>query len=347
MDDALLMGIAFAAAALATASIRALAPRVGLMDAPNERSSHDNLVPRGGGLAIVAVFLICLPWLDADGDLVVALLLPGALIAAVGLWDDIVPLRAGLRLTLHFIASATGLYLIGGLPPLPFGETTFDLGWAGHILALFGLVWMLNLFNFMDGIDGIAGVETVTVAVAAALLFAYVGQPGAASAPLLLAAATLGFLIWNFPRARIFMGDVGSGFLGLVFGLAIVHWAAAAPQMFWACLVLLSIFTVDTAVTLIVRLLNGHPPHEAHRSHAYQIAARRLGSHVPVTLLVGLFNLAWLLPVAWLVAGERISGPAGLLIACLPLVAAAVYIGAGQPEGRRPKARLEDPDAPH
>lgn len=328
--------LAFIAATALTGWIRRESIGRGLLDHPNARSSHAMAVPRGGGLAIVLCFLmgagLAAMFGVLPGPVALAFILSGGLTAFVGWRDDIRSLGAGPRLATHFLAAGIGLFLIGGLPPIAIADTIIDMGWTGHALALVGLVWMLNLFNFMDGINGIAGIETVTAGAGVAALLVAAAHDEAALLPMLLAAAAAGFLVWNFPRGLIFMGDVGSGFLGLVFGLLLLHFASFEPRMLYSGLILLGVFVVDATMTLFIRLARGHPPHEAHRSHAYQAAARRYGSHVPVSLAVGAINLCFLLPLAWSVVDGGLSGPAALAAAYLPLMALAAFYRAGLPE---------------
>jgi Fuc2NAc and GlcNAc transferase len=215
-----------------------------------------------------------------------------------------------------------------------FGHT-LAAGWFADVLVALYLVWLLNLYNFMDGIDGIAGVEAVSVSLGAAVLVYLATDSSSAvdiSLPLLLAGAVAGFLVWNFPPARIFMGDAGSGFLGITIGILSLHAGALAPPLLWSWLILLGVFVVDATFTLLRRLLRGERVYQAHRSHAYQRAARRCGRHLPVTLAVAAINMFWLLPVAACVATGRLDGAAGLLIAYAPLVGAAARLGAGLPE---------------
>jgi len=210
-----------------------------------------------------------------------------------------------------------------------------DLGWFGHLLAAIYLVWLLNLYNFMDGIDGIASVEAICVCIGGALLYAWLGDiQGALVTVLSLAAAVLGFLIWNFPPARIFMGDAGSGFLGITLGVLSLQAAAVSPELLWAWLILLGVFIVDATYTLLRRLLRGDRVYEAHRSHAYQYASRHYGRHLPVTLAVTAINLLWLLPIALWVSFGGVDGTIGLLIAYLPLVFLAVRFNAGALEAK-------------
>jgi Fuc2NAc and GlcNAc transferase len=192
------------------------------------------------------------------------------------------------------------------------------------------LVWLLNLYNFMDGIDGIAGMEALTVCLCGAVLYILCLPEGNDwVVPLLMAGAVAGFLVWNFPRARIFMGDAGSGFIGIMLGAMSVYAGYVSPELFWAWLILLGAFIVDATVTLVRRGLRGEKVYEAHRSHAYQHAARKAGSHIPVTLAFAGINLLWLFPLAVLVTLGRLDGFAGLVIAYVPLVVGAMWFKAG------------------
>jgi Fuc2NAc and GlcNAc transferase len=309
-----------------------------LLDVPNARSSHLSPTPRGGGVAIVISLLAALPFLGGSGllewPLVWALLGAGAGIAALGFLDDHGHIGVRWRLLGHFMAAAWALFWLNGLPPLPLFGFSVDLGWFGHALAALYLVWLLNLYNFMDGIDGIASVEAVSVCIGGALLYALLGQPLLAIVPLLLACAVLGFLFWNFPPARIFMGDAGSGFLGIILGVLSLQAAWVAPQLFWSWLILLGVFIVDATWTLLRRLLRKVRVYEAHRSHAYQFAARRYGGHLPVTLAVAAINVFWLLPVALWVGVGGLEGVLGVSVAYLPLLALAVKFRAGEAEVR-------------
>ena len=321
---------------LMTAGLRRYALARSVIDVPNARSSHTVPTPRGGGVAIVVTFLLSLVGvvLSGAGDsrTLAALGGGGALIAIIGFMDDHGHIPARWRLLGHFVAAAWMLAWMGGLPPLTLLGWQVDLGWLGGVLAAVYLVWLLNLYNFMDGIDGIASIEAITVCLGAASLYSLAGLGGHAVLPLLLAAAVAGFLFWNFPPAKIFMGDAGSGFLGIVLAGLSLQAAWAAPQLFWCWLILLGVFVVDATFTLIRRLLRGDKVYEAHRSHAYQFASRHYGKHLPVTLAVAGLNLFWLLPVALCVLLLGLDGVLGVIIAYLPLAFLAVRWRAGELE---------------
>lgn len=319
---------------LLTNQLRRYALARSLMDIPNERSSHKVPTPRGGGVAVVLGFLAAIVVLVLSGLLArpvfMALFGAGALVALIGFLDDHGHIAARWRLLAHFCGAGWALVWLGGFPPLSLLGYPFDLGWTGHVLASIGLVWLLNLYNFMDGIDGIAGVEAVTVCLGATLLYGLAAPDGTEwYPPMLLLAATAGFLFWNFPPAKIFMGDAGSGFLGLILGILAVQSAGVSSPLFFGWIILLGVFIIDATVTLVRRVLRGEKFYEAHRSHAYQYASRKHGAHRPVTLVVGLINLLWLLPLAAAVATGFLDGVAGVVVAYVPLLFVALRYKAG------------------
>lgn len=323
-------------ALLLTGALRHYALARSLIDIPNARSSHVVPTPRGGGVSIVVSFLLALLLMASLGliawPLTYALFGAGTGIAVLGFLDDHGHISARWRLLGHFIAAAWALFWIGGLPPLVVAGFAVDLSWIGHMLAAVYLVWLLNLYNFMDGIDGIASIEAICVCLGSALLYWLTGHELIAFTPLLLAFAVVGFLYWNFPKARIFMGDAGSGFLGITLGVLSLQAAWVTPQLLWSWLILLGVFITDATWTLLRRLLRGDKVYEAHRSHAYQFASRQFGKHAPVTLAVAAINIGWLLPIALLVGNGMVDGFLGLLVAYLPLIALAVKFKAGEKE---------------
>lgn len=336
MSDAWFIPAAFGVSFLLTAALRRYAISRSLIDIPNARSSHTIATPRGGGVAIVVAFVLSLGFLYAVGLMstraFIASAGAGVAIALIGFMDDHGHIAARWRLLGHFAAAAWLLGWFGGLPPIELFGFSVDLGWAGHVLATFYLVWLLNLYNFMDGIDGIASVEAICACLGACLLYWLSGLDSLIWGPLLLAASVAGFLYWNFPPARIFMGDAGSGFLGIVLGGFSLQAAWVSAPMLWAWLILLGVFIVDATFTLFRRLLRGDKVYEAHRSHAYQFASRRFGKHLPVTLAVCAINLFWLLPIAVGVTCFGLDGVMGVILAYIPLIALAIKFRAGDLE---------------
>lgn len=317
-----------------TWTVRRYALARDILDHPNHRSSHIVPTPRGGGLAFVAAFLITVPFLTHLGFISfsnsLALAGAGLFLAVLGFLDDHTHIPAKWRLLGHFFACVMALFCMGGMPPVTFFIWTLPANWFANGLAIIYLVWLLNLYNFMDGIDGIAGVEAVSACLGAACLYWLNGDATLMILPLLLAASVTGFLIWNFPPARIFMGDAGSSFLGFILGLLSIQAAAINSAYFWSWLILLGVFIVDATVTLIFRATEGKKLHEAHRSHAYQQASSRYKNHLPVTLAVLIINLIWLLPLAIFVSLGYINGVTGFLIAYVPLVIITIHFKAGK-----------------
>ncbi|MEJ1336281.1 MAG: glycosyltransferase family 4 protein [Candidatus Sedimenticola sp. (ex Thyasira tokunagai)] len=305
-----------------------------LIDTPNERSSHTVPTPRGGGMAIVLTFLAALVVLRLVEVLPAAnfwaMFVGGAVIALIGFMDDHGHIAARWRLLMHFVGAGWALAWLGGLPPLVVFGLVRDFGWMGHLVALVYMVWLLNLYNFMDGIDGIAGIEAVSVCFGGVVLYGVLGTGGSAWVfPMLLLVTVVGFLFWNFPKARIFMGDAGSGFIGIVLGVLSIQAAWLAPELFWGWVILLGAFVVDATVTLVRRVLRGERFYEAHRSHAYQYVSRKYGAHQPVSLAYGAINLFWLMPIAVLVTAGWLDGLLGVVIGYVPLVWLALRFKAG------------------
>ncbi|MCG3175027.1 MAG: putative undecaprenyl-phosphate N-acetylglucosaminyl 1-phosphate transferase [Myxococcota bacterium] len=323
----------FTATAGLTGLVRGFALRRGMMDIPNERSSHGIPTPRGGGVGFVIAILAALAALWAihriETPLFLALAPGGALIALVGVVDDRRGLSAGVRLGFHLAACAFSLWILGGMPPPRVGNAVIEWGWAGHLIGLVGMAWLVNAFNFMDGIDGIAGVEGLCLGAGmAALAFGFTG--GGAAAGLIAAAGCAGFLLWNAPPAKIFMGDVGSGFLGYIFAVLLIAGAHASPSGIWTGLILWCVFAADATFTLVRRMIRREKFTAPHRSHAYQKASRRW-SHRATTLATGLINLVWLTPLAALSAAWPGWGAALLALAIAPLAGVWVWLRAGTP----------------
>jgi Fuc2NAc and GlcNAc transferase len=339
---------AFLASTAITAFLARFARRANLLDIPNSRSSHSTPTPRGGGLAIVVVSMLAVILLGAtsvlDRALCAAFVGGGTLVATIGVWDDRFGAPPALRLCIHFVAAGWVVFCLGGMPPFDCGFGLGSWGFVGDCFAVVGLVWMINLTNFMDGIDGIAAAEGTFVAGTGALLLMLNGCLGLALASAVLAAATAGFLVLNWPPARIFLGDVGSGYLGFALGTLMLAHTWQRPSALWTWLILLSLFTADATITLTIRAIRRVRIYEAHRSHAYQHAARRWG-HKAVTGAVIAINLVWLVPLA--VLSDNYPHSAPLVYACAfgLLAAVAVVLRAGR-EGTGPKLtdqQMSDP----
>lgn len=307
-----------------------------LLDVPNDRSSHTRPTPRGGGLGIVVVLVVSGLMAFADGLLPasLALALSAAIpLAIIGFIDDHGDVPARWRFLVQVISAIWAIYWIGGLEMLRIGGLDLHLGVLGYPFGILVMVWMLNLFNFMDGIDGIEASEVIFIGLASSLLIG--GGITLAPAPELLtlvaiSGATFGFLLWNWPPARIFMGDVGSGVLGFLLALLMLQSAVSGKLSLVIWVILSGVFLVDATVTLLIRLTQGERWYQAHRSHAYQHASRRFGKHRTVTLGVLAINLFWLLPMAFIAQMKPELEFLVMLVALSPLAYAGIRLGAGR-----------------
>ena len=318
-----------------TAATRKRAIKNNHLDIPNERSSHSLPTPRGAGIAIVATFFVGLLILLVNDTIssrdFFTLAAPGLIVAFIGRLDDLGRVTsAKLRLVGHFICASIAVWLTTGLPALPLTESIIDFGVAGDIAAVIYLVWMLNLFNFMDGIDLITGIQTFTTCLGAAILLVVSTDSDLWLLVAVMAAAIFGFMYFNLPPAKIFLGDVGSGFIGFTIGAISLVVGKNEPLVAWAMIILLGVFVTDATVTLLRRLLTREHVYVAHRTHAYQHLSKKLNHHLPVSVGVGAINLFFLLPIAWLVSESVIIPIFGLLISYVPLVIVAVLLKAGK-----------------
>lgn len=336
---AAIFAVTFTASAILVGVVRAHALKKNIVDLPNARSSHSRPTPRGGGIAIVLSFLSALVALCffriIDARTAAILILAGGTIAGIGYLDDRRQLTAKLRLTVHVAVAALVVAQLGGIPQAELARWGLGNFWIGSVFSVLVLAWGTNLFNFMDGIDGIAASEALFMAAAMGGLGWLDGRDfGMTVAMVSFAAASLGCLVWNWPPARIFMGDVGSGFLGFMLtALAIVACQRGSFPI-EVLPILGGVFLVDATVTLLRRLVRGDRWLEAHRMHAYQHLARRWRKHRPVTLLVVAINLLWLLPWAYIANRFPAHARTCLAAALLPLVILTLSGGAGRPEER-------------
>jgi UDP-N-acetylmuramyl pentapeptide phosphotransferase/UDP-N-acetylglucosamine-1-phosphate transferase len=282
----------------------------GILDRPNERSSHRTPTPRGGGIALLAVLLPA--WGAIEPGLLPILALALAL-ACVGWWDDLKGLAPWPRLAAQVLAVGLGLWHLapvtgGFLPP------ALDYGLAG-----LAWLWFINLFNFMDGIDGIAGVESLSIALGLTVIarcFGGFGDLGALA--IALAGASLGFLFWNWHPAKLFLGDVGSQALGFLIGFLLLR---AAAEGAWAAALILPLFyLVDASWTLARRTAAGENIFAAHAQHIYQRALGAGMSHDQVARAVLIANLALIAFAVGAELGERLVALAGAGLTVLVLI---------------------------
>ncbi|KNE28286.1 MraY family glycosyltransferase [Achromobacter spanius] len=320
----------FVVAVLATRASIAWAHHRNILDEPNHRSSHSRPTPRGGGIGVVTACIV-----GVTGATTMGLLSPstaGALacglpIAVIGYIDDRHSLSAHSRLLVQVASAVGALWLLSPLPTLALFGFTLPAGLT-LTLYLIGIVWMTNLYNFMDGIDGIAAAQAIAIG----LCWAIVAGPAAAVAGMVLALAAAGFLVYNRPPAKVFMGDVGSAFCGFFIAVAALQMQQTTQESLILWLLPAAPFILDATVTLLVRLMRKQRPNEAHRSHAYQILSRKVRAHGPVSLGYFLIATFWFGPVLWWRFGhsDTLSPEALFLLAGLPFVAVGLALGAGR-----------------
>ncbi|NOQ35870.1 MAG: glycosyl transferase [Methylococcaceae bacterium] len=351
---ALFFLLAFLLSCLFTFFIRQYALHKSLLDIPNHRSSHAVATPRGGGLSVVIVFLIFMIALQLFDLIQLAanqlnsIILASLLVAGIGFWDDHQHIAARWRFSVHLLAILIVLLLLPKLPSIPLLGFSLNLSFFGFIFYSVSLVWLLNLYNFMDGIDGIASLETISVSLGAALLLFIQGDHNWSVLLVLLAVTVAGFMVWNWPHAKIFMGDACSGFLGLILGIFALMTTLGGLINLWSWLILLAVFITDASFTLITRFLGGERWYEAHCSHAYQNYARQLSqqfetqaldstkartkAHKQIDLSLVIINIFWLLPLAAIASFYPFWGLFISIIAFAPLVFIAKQLKAGQAE---------------
>lgn len=325
--------LVFIAAVLGTWLLRQVALNRQFLDIPVARSAHDTPTPVGGGLVIVVLFTALITYfyfLQLFESALYFALLGAVMVAIVGLLDDLYQLHVLWRMPLHLAAAVWSVVWLGELAPVAVLDFQITQQWLLKLLAVLSLVWLLNLYNFMDGIDGIAASEMLFVNVVS-LLFVINNEVGTAGLlNLTLTASAAGFLIWNWPPAKIFMGDVGSGFCGFSLGLLAILTMQSGVMTVWTWLILLGVFVTDATLTLLRRVLQGERWYDGHSSHAYQHAARHYKSHAKVTITMLLINCLWLAPIAYLSVLRQELGFFLSLLALIPLSIVAIRFGAGK-----------------
>lgn len=267
-----------------------------ILDEVNERSSHTIPTPHGGGIAIAITWFVGLIYLyftkQIESTLFYALMI-GIIIATVSFFDDIYELSAKLRMIVQSIVAVSGIILIGGFESLDFGIFSIENQIITNIFAFLLIVWFINLYNFLDGINGYAGSEALFLAIAGFILFG-------GNHFLILAVSVLGFLYWNWNKAKIFMGDVGSTLLGYNIAIFTLHYTNLESTNLWVWIILFGVFWFDATLTLIRRKINGEKLSQAHKKHAYQRLTQSGYSHVTVATLSILVNICLFLIVYYI-----------------------------------------------
>ncbi len=312
-----------------------------LLDHPNHRSSHSQPTPRAGGVIFVSIFLIGLTisiqqqWIIMPNIVFNRLLIAAILISGIGLLDDYYSIATQWRFLIQCIAVMISISSFSNLPLISIANHLLDLGLFSYLLYSFASLWLINLYNFMDGIDGLAATEAILVSITMAVLFLFKSQIELSLILGLLTASISGFWLWNWSPAKIFMGDIGSGFLGFMFAILILISAINDPIYFYNWLILLSPFIVDSSLTLIQRIFAKEVWYQAHANHSYQIYSRYLMqkyaqsvelnlarslAHRQVNYLLIIIHLFWLLPLVILLNYYPQLDLILLIIAIIPLI---------------------------
>ena len=330
----LVIAVVFLLSWLGTELFRRFSLKRSILDIPNERSSHATPVPRGGGILVVilslAVYVIAAAYYH--NSISFGFLIGATLVAAISLADDLVSIPFFIRLAVHMVAAAVLIYDIGSLTAihLPMTGRDISFGLAGPAVTVFWLVWMINSYNFMDGIDGIAGTQALVAAGGWMVIGYNVETQAVMVFCASVAASVAGFLLHNWSPARIFMGDVGSAFLGFTFGAIPLLIARESHfdsgWLFAIAITILWPFLFDTVYTLLRRTVKGERLWEAHRSHLYQRLVAAGYSHRAVSLLYGSSTLVLTsLAVIALASPGRVEW---LLLVLSIMVAAVLLISA-------------------
>ena len=300
-----------------------------LLAIPNERSSHTQPTPSGGGVAIVlsTLFgLLVFAYLKEELSPGFWLFFSGAALIALISWlDDLYTMQVTVRLTVHAAGALLALLGIGAIQQVMLPLLgTIHLSWFGIALTLVWVIGLINAYNFMDGIDGLAGAQAVIAGGAWAFWGYQSHMPLVMALGLILAAGNLGFLGYNWPPARIFMGDVGSAFLGYSFAILLLLATRTDARFGCVGLLLLWPFLFDTFFTLVRRWSRGENVLQAHRSHLYQRLVIAGHGHRTVTLYyAGLALVGALLGGFWL---YNVPGSTMLIVVGLPALALLLWV---------------------
>ena len=322
-SSALLIVAAFALSMVGVWWWRRIALRLNIVSVPNTRTLHTGAIPVGGGIVIAAAWLCCITFLYLTGSLerndYLTFFVGGGLLALMGAIDDATDINPLFRFVSQIFLVAWGLYWLGGFPVLLFFSRSLDLGWFGFLLGVWCGLWMINLINFMDGIDGMLASGTIFICLCMGAFLYLEGDVIFATMLFLLAVTSGAFLWFNWPPARLFMGDVGSVFLGYTLAMLVIATTREHPTLLWVWLIIMGYFLTDTTTTLLIRMRFVRPFYGTHRHHAYQSIARRTDNHLLVTRAVLLVKILWLLPLAVMAYVFRDYGPLFLIVALTPL----------------------------
>ncbi len=301
------------------------------LDVPNDRSSHTIPTPRGGGLAFIiafyaGIFILYAANLMPD-NVFIALAGAGGIVALAGYLDDLNSVSPWLKAAAQMASLIWGVFWLEPVPSIELAGFVWQWGYFGIVATVVAGLWLINLYNFMDGIDGLAASQAIFIFVSAAIFCVFEGAYGQAWALAILAASVGGFLVFNWQPARLFMGDSGSGFLGLMVVLMAI--ATTPPLNLWPWAILVTLFVADATVTVTRRMLRGEKWYEGHNLHAYQRLSRRWQSHRAATGCYMAVNIVFVFPLAIVAWVDPSMGLMATVFAWGAAFPAATLLGAG------------------
>ena len=326
------VGGVFVTSVLACYVYLKVASRYGPYAIPNFRSLHRTVIPRGGGLAVaVAVLAGIVAWHFYQhlsfAELMI-FLVGGGVSALAGFADDRLDIRPRYRLAIQLLAIIWLCVWTGGLPALDLGFAKLQLGWVGTLLVIIAFMWFYNLYNFIDGIDGMASSATTFIGITMATIMFIEHEFVLALILAMLTIGSVGFLLFNWPPARMFMGESGTSFISYMLSAVILVSLSRNVISIWIWLIVFGCYFSDTTITTFIRALRfGRSFYLPHRSHAYQNLARIWNSHLKVVLIVLGIDLLWLIPFTWVAREYKAYGIIAAVAAYTPLVFLALKYG--------------------
>jgi glycosyltransferase WbpL len=287
-----------------TSLVKKYAVKNAVIDIPNERSSHTQPTPRGGGIAVSIPIMISIVGLYLfhliSFPIFIGMLISSLIITIVGWLDDHKHIIFYWRVIFYSIASIWMISWVGSLDAISIGLIRIPLPYIlGYIVTFFGLLWLTNLYNFMDGTDGLAALQGICAGLFGGVLMLVEGETGLAIVCFIIVSSCLGFLYWNWPPAKIFMGDIGSCLLGFIFGsLALISDVTGTVSVSIWC-ILLSVFICDATFTLLKRIICREKWYDAHCSHAYQRLVQMGITHKQLAVAFFILNTILIWPMSY------------------------------------------------
>ncbi len=336
LEVSVLGSCAFVATLLITRALIQFSNKMGMIDTPNIRSSHELPTPKGGGLAFFTVFTLITVWFHFFypnyRPIVTPLLYGGPCVVILGWLDDRYSLPALLRLLVHFVVA----FLIYALVTQWFKidlDISFlpDLLWVNALFCVLFIAWFINLYNFMDGADGLSSSTAIAASILMAVVSIIHNAPEIAMVYCLIAYTVSGFLFYNWSPARIFMGDTGSYFLGFLFASLALISKAYADVSFYSHIIIFGFFIFDATYVLCRRALRGEPIFRAHKMFVFHKLLEKGWSHRKISALYSMTVVLWLFPLSNLASIYDDYGMIIVVIAYLPLLMFAIYNKAGEP----------------